>query len=207
MCSFSVSTAQERRYSRECVPLVASQSRAPILTRGARPRLAQTILERIKAEYNNGGEGFDADKVTPTVGLNIARARANGLRLMFWDLGGQRGLRSIWDKYYLEAHGLVFVVDSTDQARLDEAGEELAKVMDHGEMDGVPVLLLANKQDVDDAVPAADVTGRMAVAHMDDATRQVRVQAVSATEGMGIDEGLEWLCETMRETERFRKAS
>ena len=38
----------------------------------------------------------------PTVGLNIARLDAFGCPLVLWDLGGQAGLRGIWDKYYAE---------------------------------------------------------------------------------------------------------
>jgi hypothetical protein len=41
------------------------------------------------------------------VGLNIGRAEALGAKLVFWDLGGQVGLRTIWEKYYGEAHAVV----------------------------------------------------------------------------------------------------
>ena len=32
---------------------------------------------------------------------------------MFWDLGGQTGLRSIWDKYYADSHAIIYVVDAS----------------------------------------------------------------------------------------------
>ena len=44
---------------------------------------------------------------TNAVGLNIGRAEALGAKLVFWDLGGQVGLRTIWEKYYGEAHAVV----------------------------------------------------------------------------------------------------
>lgn len=40
---------------------------------------------------------------------------------MFWDLGGQEELQSLWDKYYAESHGLIYVVDSVDKDRLQES--------------------------------------------------------------------------------------
>lgn len=40
---------------------------------------------------------------------------------MLWDLGGQIKMRSMWEKYYDEAHAIIFVVDSADVARLEEA--------------------------------------------------------------------------------------
>ncbi len=42
---------------------------------------------------------------------------------VFWDVGGQVGLRSIWDHYYGEADGLAFVIDATDRERLEEVRE------------------------------------------------------------------------------------
>ena len=50
--------------------------------------------------------------------INIGRNVIN-----FWDLGGQKSLRSIWDKYFEEAHAVVFVVDSTDKDRIEECRE------------------------------------------------------------------------------------
>lgn len=54
--------------------------------------------------------GIPLDKIPPTVGLNIGRMDINNCRVIFWDLGGQARLRSIWDNYYAEAHGLMFVI-------------------------------------------------------------------------------------------------
>ncbi len=48
--------------------------------------------------------GLDPGKILPTVGLNVGRIEAHTHNLVFWDLGGQSGLRSIWEKYYSEAH-------------------------------------------------------------------------------------------------------
>ena len=56
--------------------------------------------------------GTDPEKILPTVGLNVGRMHAHQAPLIFWDLGGQAGLRSIWDKYYAESHAIVYVVDS-----------------------------------------------------------------------------------------------
>lgn len=43
--------------------------------------------------------------------------------LHFFDLGGQRDIRSIWPKYYDECHAVIFVLDACDQARLSEGWE------------------------------------------------------------------------------------
>lgn len=40
--------------------------------------------------------------------------------LQFWDLGGQRGIRSIWPRYYDDCHAVAFVIDAEDRERLGE---------------------------------------------------------------------------------------
>ena len=40
---------------------------------------------------------------------------------MFWDLGGQEDLQSLWDKYYAESHGIIYIIDSADKERLNES--------------------------------------------------------------------------------------
>ena len=43
--------------------------------------------------------------------------------LQFWDLGGQRDIRNIWEKYYDECHAVVYVVDASDLERMSEGWE------------------------------------------------------------------------------------
>ena len=44
--------------------------------------------------------------------------------------------------------GLIFVIDSADQGRIKEAQHELENVVTSDEMRGVPVEIVANKQDM-----------------------------------------------------------
>ncbi len=68
-------------------------------------------------ELCTGEPGLDPQSIVPTVGLNVGRVEAHHALLLFWDLGGAAGLRSIWDKYYADSHALMYVVDSTRPAR------------------------------------------------------------------------------------------
>ena len=74
------------------------------------------MLERLKTDYTDF-PGLEPDKVLPTVGLNVGRLKAFNADFMFWDLGGQAGLRSIWEKYYSDSHAVLLVVDASDPAR------------------------------------------------------------------------------------------
>lgn len=58
----------------------------------------------------------------------VGRVEIRSSRINFWDLGGQRDLQSIWERYYSECHGIVFVVDSTDSKRLQECRDTFGNI-------------------------------------------------------------------------------
>ena len=46
-------------------------------------------------------------------------------KLNFWDVGGQKSLRSYWRNYFESTDGLIWVVDSADRRRLQDCKDEL----------------------------------------------------------------------------------
>jgi len=79
-----------------------------------------TLLERIKTQFGNM-PGIPPDKIPPTIGMNLAKINYKGTQVIIWDLGGQIKMRNIWEKYYETAHAIIFMVDSADIGRLEEA--------------------------------------------------------------------------------------
>lgn len=158
-----------------------------------------TLLEKLKTLYSDV-EGLPPDRIVPTVGLNIGRVEAHKAKLIFWDLGGQLGLRVIWEKYYEEAHAVVFVVDSASPARFEDTKSALDKVIRHPDLQGAPVLVLANKQDLPESVNAEELSRFLELKKQKSV--QSRVQGISAHEGSGIQEGVLWLVESMRNNKR-----
>ena len=59
-----------------------------------------TFLESAKTRLTPNYKGANLSKITTTVGMNLGKIDVNGVRLNFWDLGGQEELQSLWDKYY-----------------------------------------------------------------------------------------------------------
>lgn len=64
------------------------------------------------------------------------------------DVGGQDKIRPLWRHYYTGTQALIFVVDSRDRARLDEARAELHRILTDREMRRCVLLVFANKQDL-----------------------------------------------------------
>ena len=57
-------------------------------------------------------------------------------------------MRGIWEKYYSEANAVIFVVDSADIGRLEEAKLAYDAACDHHSLSRVAVVVFANKQDL-----------------------------------------------------------
>lgn len=65
-------------------------------------------------------------------------------------MGGQDKIRPLWRHYYTGTQGLVFVIDSQDRDRIDEAKQELHRILQDREMKECLLLVFANKQDLPD---------------------------------------------------------
>ena len=50
------------------------------------------------------------------------------------------------------------MIDSADRKRMGETGVELGQLLEEEKLDGIPLLIFANKQDLLNALPAAEVS-------------------------------------------------
>ena len=67
-------------------------------------------------------------KTIPTIGFNVETLEYKGVNFTVWDVGGQDKIRVLWKHYYQNTDILIFVVDSNDRDRIQEASEELKKI-------------------------------------------------------------------------------
>jgi len=146
-------------------------------------------------------------KTVPTVGQNVSTITLPDMYLKVWDVGGQHSLRKLWESYYSSCHAIVFIIDSTDigdgnlesgdSGRLEECRLVLEDVLQHSETDGVPLLVLANKQDREDCVEVVRIkeglVKKVFEGEKGSAIRDSRVLPVSALTGTGVKEAVEWV--------------
>src|SRR3990167_8132182 len=57
----------------------------------------------------------------PTIGFNVETVEYKKINFTVWDVGGQDKIRPLWRHYYQNTQGLIFVVDSNDKDRIQEA--------------------------------------------------------------------------------------
>lgn len=127
----------------------------------------------------------------PTIGFNVETVQYHNVSFTVWDVGGQDRIRKLWRHYYPGTDGLVFVVDSSDTSRFEEAAHELHSLLSNDEMRDAKVLVFANKQDLPNSVSAAELADKMNLRSL--RGREWYIQACSATSGTGVYEGLDWL--------------
>ena len=172
-----------------------------------------TILYKLKL-------GQDVTTI-PTVGFNVETVTYKNVKFNVWDVGGQDKIRPLWRHYFSGTQGLIFVIDSCDAARMDEARQELHRIINDREMKDSLLLVFANKQDLKEGtldtcfaafvacvcvccsmltIPLAmtpqEVTEALQLSKLKDKVWYVVPSC--ATTGEGLLEGLAWLSNNVK---------
>merc|ERR1711979_8573 len=136
----------------------------------------------------------------PTIGFNVETVEYKNISFQVWDIGGQDKIRKLWRYYYNGTHGAIFVVDSSDRDRIEDAREELMKMLSEDEMRDAVLLVMANKQDLPNAMSTSEVAEKLGLCDL--RRRQWFVQGACATTGHGLPDGLDWLSRTLLSMKR-----
>ena len=97
----------------------------------------------------------------PTIGFNVETVEYKNISFTVWDVGGQDKIRLLWRHYYQNTQGIIFVVDSNDRDRVDDAKEELHRMLGEDELKDAILLVMANKQDLPGAMTTPDLTDKL----------------------------------------------
>jgi len=132
----------------------------------------------------------------PTIGFNVETVEYKHISFTVWDVGGKDKIRPLYRHYYQNTQAVVFVVDCNDRDRIDEARHELELMLNETELSDAKLLVLANKQDLPNAMSVAEVTEKFGLNALK--RRDWFIQSACATTGDGLYEGLEWLSDRVR---------
>ena len=145
-----------------------------------------TILKTFKGET--------VLNLPPTKGFNFQKFDYNNTTFILWDLGGQKSIRKFWENYYEKENDcIIYVIDSSDSERLEETGNELYNILQQPELSGMPLVIYANKQDLNMALSVEEILEQLG---LDDITdRKWTIIASSALTKQGLSTGLNWLIE------------
>lgn len=147
----------------------------------------------------------------PTIGFNCEKVKGQtgkikGTSFVIWDIGGQDKLRPLWRSYTRCTDGIVFVVDSVDEERMEEAKMELLRTARTPDNSGVPILVFANKQDLPGAKDPKEIARILGLTELNPG-HLWHVQPACAIIGDGLDEGLEILYDMIVKKKKLAKQS
>ncbi|MHA1212425.1 MAG: ADP-ribosylation factor-like protein, partial [Candidatus Heimdallarchaeota archaeon] len=105
---------------------------------------------------------------------------------------------SLWEPFVSEASGIVFVFDSADRGKVEEAAKWLKSVIQWAPEDSA-FLFLANKQDLQESMSLDKIIKTLELeSEMSERPRTFGVYPCSALTGEGVDEPWRWMSERFR---------
>ncbi len=137
---------------------------------------------------------FDENTNIRTMGMNVEEiSTKDNIRMICWDLGGQETFRdALWHQYLKGSMGVIYVIDAADRERFPLAKKELwYHVIENPMVKKIPILILANKQDLDDVASPGEVARAMGL-HMV-MNHSYAIFPTSAASGFNVSEALEWV--------------
>ncbi|XP_063989860.1 ADP-ribosylation factor-like protein 6 isoform X2 [Diachasmimorpha longicaudata] len=130
--------------------------------------------------------------IVPTVGFNVEKFAS-------FDMSGHDRYRSLWEHYYKDCQGIIFIIDSSDKLRLVVAKEELDMLLQHPDVASrkIPILFLANKMDLPDSLTTVKLVAGLGLDRIQNKPWHIR--ATNAVTGEGLQPAIEWLTDQIRD--------
>ena len=158
-----------------------------------------TIINRLKPEETKTHD------IVPTIGFTVEKFQNKTLSFTAFDMSGQGRYRNLWEHYYRECHGIIFVIDSSDKLRMTVAKDELNMLLGHDDImhKRIPILFMANKMDLRDALSGVKTSAMLELENIRD--KPWHICATNGLTGEGLDEGVGWLTDQLKEVLQQRK--
>ena len=133
-----------------------------------------------------------AEKDTiPTIGLNTKKVTKGSVTIKLWDIGGQPRFRPMWERYCRGVNSIVYVVDAADPSSFETSRQCLQDLLNKPALERIPLLVLANKNDLPGAADQQSVSLALGLNAIND--REVTCYSISAKRCVNIDATLQWL--------------
>ncbi|XP_066472130.1 ADP-ribosylation factor-like protein 9 [Tiliqua scincoides] len=124
----------------------------------------------------------------PTEGFNAVCISTEETKMEFLEIGGSESLRDYWKMYLPRVLLLIYVVDSADHVRLPVAKKLLHQLVQSNST--LPLMVLANKQDLEGAYCITDIHEALALSEIGDERKMFLIGTHVAEDGFEISSSL-----------------
>ncbi|MHA1673147.1 MAG: ADP-ribosylation factor-like protein [Promethearchaeota archaeon] len=118
----------------------------------------------------------------PTMGKDLTEMEVQGVRINFFDMGGQSHFRQMWLGEMDNTKCVVYVIDKSDTTRFKEAKHELGKILPILKKKQIKLLIFANKHDLAPEVDLGQIITEFDLANISN----FEIVEVSAKTGYGM---------------------
>jgi len=178
-----------------------SKAETKLLVLGLDNAGKSTVINSLKPDK------IKANEILATPGFFVEKFKVGKILYSMIDMSGDSRYRELWQHYYGETRGIIFVIDASAHQRFDEASSELNSLLTHSEICStyssssstpLSLLIFANKQDVASALTSSQLADVLRLDQFQDKnTNRLllnwHIQACSALHNEGIREGMDWL--------------
>ena len=132
----------------------------------------------------------------PTGGtVNISNFTLGDTNIEFYDYGGQSSLRHDWKYYCPNPDFLIFVIDASDEWRIEEVKDYFQSILNEEKLKKIPVLTFGNKADLPNCLGPDELIEKLNMENIED--RDWSVYECSALKGTGVKDGIQWIFEKL----------
>lgn len=165
--------------------LFESKQQMDIMTCGLDNSGKTTIINQLKPTK------LRTENISATVGYQVEEFAKGKVNFKVFDMGGAKKFRTLWEAYFKDVQGVIFVIDAADKARLCVVKDEIRMLVEHNDLRGVPILFFANKMDIAGARTPAELVEELELTELVQ-DRPFNIFASDARRGVGIEEGIQW---------------
>lgn len=143
-----------------------------------------------KSTFVRAISGEDTEEpISPTIGLRRSAQRINNVDFNIYDMGGDQEFQ--WSFYCRSSDFIIYMIDSSDQEAVERSGAQLEALVKEEELAQVPILVVANKEDLPEALKKNEIQARLRLTEEDGS--RISLFCASAKKRTNVEPILCWI--------------